>query len=102
VSAVYVWIETYNGVGASASWEALGAGKVLAEALGVPLTAVVFGQNAANVANEAAAYGAANALIGDDATLNDYRLEAYAALLTKLVRENAPRIVLAASSARES
>jgi len=100
VSAVYVWIETYNGVGASASWEALGAGKVLAEALGVPLTAVVFGQNAANVANEAAAYGAANALIGDDATLNDYRLEAYAALLTKLVRENAPRIVLAASSAR--
>lgn len=100
MSAVYVWIETYNGTGASASWEALGAGKTLADSLGVPLTALIFGQNAAAVANEAAAYGAANALISDDATLNDYRLEAYAALLTKLVKDNAPKVVLAASTTR--
>lgn len=100
MSAVYVWIETVEGVGASASWEALGAGKTLADALNLPLTALIFGQDAASIAIEAAAYGASNAILCDDPTLTVYRLEAYAALLTQLIRTNAPRVVLAASTVR--
>jgi electron transfer flavoprotein alpha subunit len=95
MSAVYAWIETFEGKALPTSWEALGAGKLLAEQFGVPLTALVFGTNAAAVAAEAGSYGAAKAIICDDATLATFRIEPYAALLTKLVQENAPKAVVA-------
>jgi electron transfer flavoprotein alpha subunit len=100
LSAVYVWIETENGAAAAASWEALGAGKPLAEAYGVPLTAVIFGANAAALASQAGEYGAEKAIICEDATLSTYRLEPYAALLTELVRTGAPKAVIAAATQR--
>jgi electron transfer flavoprotein alpha subunit len=100
VSAVYVWIETFKGKAAPASWEALAAGKTLADQFGVPLTALVFGENATSVANEAAQYGASAALVSEDATLKDFRLEPYAALLTKLVQDNHPPAVVAAATNR--
>lgn len=100
MSAVFVWIETFNGRAVPASWEALAAGKTLADQFGVPLTALVFGQNAAVVASEAATYGAAKALVCEDATLTDFRLEPYAALLTKLVQDNTPKAVVAAATSR--
>lgn len=100
MSAVYVWIETFQGKAIPAAWEALNAGRAVADAFGVPLTALVFGENAAAVANEAGAYGANKALVSEDATLKDFRLEAFAALLTKLVKENAPKAVLAVATSR--
>jgi len=100
MSAVYVWIETFQGKAIPAAWEALSAGKQVADQFGVPLTALVFGANAAAVAAEAATYGASQALVSDDATLKDFRVEAYAALLTKLVKDNAPKAVLAVASSR--
>ncbi len=100
MSAVYTWVEVFNGKAIPASWEALAAGRMLADAFGVPLTAVVFGTNAGAVAAEAAQYGANKALVCDDATLKDYRLEPYAALLSKLVQENAPKAVVAAATSR--
>ena len=39
-------------------------------------------------------------LAADDATLADYRLEPYAALLSKLVADEAPQVVLAAATSR--
>jgi len=100
MSTVYVWIETFNGKANATSWEALGAGKTLADGYGVPLTALVFGENAASVAKEAATYGASKAIVCEDATLKDFRLEPYAALLTKLVKDNAPKVVLAVGTSR--
>ncbi len=100
MSAVYVWIETFEGQPNSASWEALGAGRGLAEALNVPLTALVFGENAHAIATSAGEYGADNAIICEDATLHGFRLEPYAALLTQLVQTYAPKIVLAVGSSR--
>lgn len=103
MSSVFVWIETFNGSATPTSWEALGAGKTLADGFGIPVTALVFGENAAAVAGEAAQYGADKAIVCEDATLKDFRLEPYAALLTKLVQDENPKIVLAvgSSSARE-
>jgi electron transfer flavoprotein alpha subunit len=100
MSAVFVWIETFEGQTNNTSWEALGAGRMLADGLNVPLTALVFGENAAAVGAEAAKYGANNALVCDDATLADFRLEPYAALLTKLVQEQNPKVVLAVGTSR--
>ncbi len=100
MSAVYVWIETFGGKAAPVSWEALGAGKLLADTFGVPLTALVFGENAAAVAAEAGQNGAAKVLVCADATLNQFRLEPYAALLTKLVNDNKPKAVVAGATSR--
>lgn len=95
MSAVFVWIETFKGAANPTSWEALGAGRVVADKLGVPLTALVFGENAGGVAATAATYGADKAIVCTDATLATYRLEPYATLLAKLVAEHTPKAVLA-------
>jgi electron transfer flavoprotein alpha subunit len=100
MSAVYVWIETFKGAANSTSWEALGAGRMVADGLKVPLTALVFGENASAVAKEAGEYGADKAIVCEDATLNGFRLEPYAALLTKLVQDNQPKAVLAIGTTR--
>ncbi len=97
---VFTWIETFHGKAIPVSWEALAAGRMLADSFGVPLTAVIFGAGAQVVASEAAQYGADKAIICEDATLTDYRLEPYAALLTKLVSEAAPKAVVAAATSR--
>ncbi len=100
MSAVFTWIETFNGEPVPASWEALAAGHALAESFGVPLVALVFGTNAEANANQAGTYGASQAIICADATLNDFRLEPYAALLTQLVNDQQPRAVVAAATSR--
>ncbi len=100
MSAVFVWIETFNGKALPSSWEALGAGKTIATKLGVAVTALVFGENADAVAAEAAQYGAEKVLVSSDATLSGFRLEPYAALLSKVVSENQPKVVLAIGTAR--
>lgn len=100
MSAVYIWIETFDGKANLSGWEALAAGRPLADSLGVPLTALIFGENAATIAQEAGQFGADQAIVCEDATLKDFRLEAYAALLSQLVRQNSPKIVLAVGSSR--
>ncbi|MCA9908450.1 MAG: electron transfer flavoprotein subunit alpha/FixB family protein, partial [Anaerolineae bacterium] len=100
MSAVFVWIETFEGAALPTSWEALGAGALLAEKSGGALTALVFGENAEAVAKEAGEHGATQALVCADATLKGFRLEPYAALLTKLVQEHQPRAVLAVATTR--
>jgi electron transfer flavoprotein alpha subunit len=100
MSAVFTWIETFHGKAIPASWEALAAGRMLADSFGVPLTALVFGEGASAVAAEAAQYGANKAIVCEDATLKTYRFEPYAALLTKLVKAQAPKAVVAAASSR--
>lgn len=99
MSAVYAWIETLEGKALPTSWEALGAGKVLADAYGVPLTALVFGPGAADVANEAAKFGAEKAIISEDASFAPFRLEPFAAVVSKLVGDNAPKAVIAVATA---
>lgn len=98
--SVYVWIESLNGTANNTSWEALGAGRTLADGLGVPLTALVFGEGAKALAEEAAKFGADAQIVCDDATLHAARLEPYAALLTRLVQDNSPNVVLAVGTNR--
>ncbi len=100
MSAVYTWIETFNGQAVPSSWEALGAGRTLADSMKIPLVALVFGKNANAVAATAATYGADSAIVSEDATLDGFRLEPFAALLTQLVNENKPKVVIAVGTSR--
>ncbi len=98
--SVFVWIESYAGRAISSSWEALGAAAPLAADRGCEVTALIFGENADEIAAQAGAYGARKALVCSDASLADYRLETHAALLSQLVTEHKPSVVLAVASSR--
>lgn len=100
MSAIFVWIEIHAGVAVPTSWEALGVGVRLAESDDAEVVACVFGENAGMIAQEAAGYGATSALICEDETLVDFRLEPYAALLSQLVQDRQPSAVLAVGSSR--
>ncbi len=100
MSGVMVWIENREGAMSTISKEVLGAARKLADSLGQPLTGLVFGQDVGGVANEAFDLGA-DAVIGcDDATLANFRVEAYGPLATKLAQENAPSVFVAGASTR--
>ena len=98
--SVYVWIESYAGRANPSSWEALAAATKLADNLGSDVTALVFGENARAIASDAGQFGAANAYVCNDEPVNEYRLEAYAQLMTDLVKQQQPAFVLAAGSSR--
>jgi electron transfer flavoprotein alpha subunit len=97
VSAVFVWIESSRGNVNPSAWEAVSAARVFP---GAEIIALVFGENAAALAQQAGAYGATHALVCEDATLNEYRLQPYAALLSRLVHEHQPLAVLAVSTSQ--
>jgi electron transfer flavoprotein alpha subunit len=95
---VLVWIEQTNSVADPISWEVLGVARRIADQLGGKLAALVLGQNVANLAQQAVQYGADSVLVVDDATLTQFRLEPYAALVTKLIQEHQPAVCLMGAS----
>jgi electron transfer flavoprotein alpha subunit len=92
----WVFIEQFRGAVAQASLEALGAARVLSDGV----TALLFGQEVGGLAQPVIAHGADQVLVADDATLKDFRSEAYAALLVRLAREHQPDLVLAGATTR--
>jgi electron transfer flavoprotein alpha subunit len=93
---VFVWVEQHNGIPLSVSWEALGLVQQLAD--GGTVTALVFGQGVDTIVKAAFEYGADSVIKADDATLSDYRFEPYVALLTGLVQDHQPAVVLAGAT----
>ena len=93
---ILVWIESFKGQAAAISYESLGEARRLAD--GGIVTAAVFGQNAALIANEAITLGADKAIVCDDGSLNDFRAEPYTALLAKIAIDHKPDVVMAGAS----
>src|SRR5579859_146003 len=95
---IWVFIEQEKGNLAQPSLEALGEARRLAGSGGV--TALLFGQNVGGLAPTLFAHGADEVLLADDATLAEFRVEAYGGLLLKLAREQQPEVVLAGATTR--
>lgn len=93
-SGVWVIIEYNNGKVAPVSWELLGEGRKLADAIGCGLCGVVAGHQVDSVIPEAFAYGAEKVYVIDDAILKDYRTEPYAEAITNIVKKYQPEIIL--------
>jgi electron transfer flavoprotein alpha subunit len=100
MSGVFVWVDQFHGKALPVAWEALGVGRRVADARGGPLTAVVFGQGIDAIVRQAFHYGAEKVIRCDDATLAEFRLEPYAALLGKVIADNQPQVVLSGTSTR--
>jgi len=72
----------------------------VANSLGEPLTALVFGKDVANVAGQAFDFGADAVIAADDESLEQVWVEAYGPLLSGLAREREPKVVFAGATTR--
>ncbi len=94
MKSVLVYCEVENGKVADISQELLSAGKQLAEKLGSPLTAMIFGTNLKTIKNQISPFGVDKLFIGDGTILEPYRTLPHTALATKILKEEDPQIVL--------
>ncbi len=91
---VWVFIEQTEGEPARVSWELLGKGRELADAIGVELIAIVLGENVEPLCHEAFAYGADKAYLVDAPVFKHYRTDAYLKALCHLIDGHKPEIIL--------
>lgn len=91
---IWVYAEIEEGKVAGVSLELLGKGRELAQALEVPLAAVLLGHRPRALADVLFAHGADIVYLADDPRLAEYTTLPFARVLTDLVRQKQPEIVL--------
>lgn len=97
---VWFWVEQFEGQAGSISWEMAGKGRELADQLDVTLTACVLGDDVAQLAQDAIAYGADRVFLVEEPTLRNYRTDPYAAVMVDLVERYKPEILIMGASSR--
>jgi electron transfer flavoprotein alpha subunit len=97
---IWVFVDQYIGEAISSSWETIGAARMLADQFGGGVTAVVAGAQIKDAAAEAIHYGADQVFFCEDETLTDFRAEPYASLLSGLVKEHQPEVLLFTTTSR--
>jgi len=91
---VWVFIEQNAGEAARVSWELTGAGRELADTLGVELSAVIIGDQVGHLAQEAFSFGADNAYLISQPVFRQYRTEPYLEAMVYLINKYQPEVVL--------
>jgi electron transfer flavoprotein alpha subunit len=91
---IWVFAEVEGGQVADVSLELLGKGRELAEGLGVKLAAVILGSGTRRLASVLFAHGADMVYSAEHEGLAEYTTLPYARVLTALVRDRKPEIVL--------
>ncbi|MBF0515819.1 MAG: 4Fe-4S binding protein [Nitrospirae bacterium] len=95
---VLVFAEQRDGHVAHVAFELLSAGRRLADTLSVTLSAALFGADEAAAA-ELIKWGADTVYLCDDSNLTRFNDEPYSELLSKIITEHKPEIVLAGATA---
>ncbi len=93
-TGVWVFAEQREGELQSVGLELLGEGRRLADILGEELDAVLFGRDMEKAAQELIAYGADKVYLISDEKLHYYQCGIYTRVLTDLIKEEKPEIVL--------
>lgn len=91
---VWIFIEQREGQIMPVSLELLGAGRPLADKLGVELCGVLLGDQVLDLESKLYEYGADKVYLANDPVLHFYRTETYTRVFVKLVNEYLPEIVL--------
>ncbi len=97
---VWVYIDQFNGEAIPSSWEAIGAARMLAEELGGGVTAVIAGSEVQQLSEQAIQFGADQVYLCDDGTLQEFRAEPYASLVSGLAGEHQPEVILFPTTSR--
>ena len=91
---VWVFAEQKNGIVQSVVFELLGKGRELADKLGVKLCAVYLGENIGDQLEQLFWRGADIVYVVEFPKLKNYLSESYSNVLTELIEEHKPEIVL--------
>lgn len=91
---LFVYIETEGGRIADVSLELMTKGRELAATLGVKTEAVVIGHQTEGIEEELARYGAETVWVADDEHFAPFHTLPHTAVLTGLIRQEQPQIVL--------
>ncbi|HUT70319.1 MAG TPA: electron transfer flavoprotein subunit alpha/FixB family protein [Desulfatiglandales bacterium] len=93
-TGLWVFIEQRDGQPARVSLELLGAGRILAEKLGVEVTALLIGDDVSTIAQELISFGADRVIVAEDPVAKEYRTEVYADIIVEQALTGKPEIVL--------
>ncbi len=91
---VWVFAEQKGGRVQSVSYELLGEGRKLADALGVELAAVIIGHEIDGACQDLIQRGADRVYAFSDPSLENFHDEPYAAVMAEMIKEHRPEIVL--------
>ena len=91
---VWVFIEHKRGRIANVSFELLGEGRKLADALGCKLSGMLLGEGVEECAREAIKHGADKVYLTESSILKEYRTDAYTAGAVNLIKQYKPEIVI--------
>lgn len=97
---VWVYIDQFNGEAIPSSWELFGAAQKLADEIGGGITAVVAGADVESVGKLAVQYGADQVYFSNDDTLQEFRAEPYASIMSGLASEHQPEVILFPTTSR--
>jgi electron transfer flavoprotein alpha subunit len=95
---IWVVVEAADGALLPASLEALGQGREMADMIGVYAYGVLLGAGVEPLGEKLFAYGADKVLVADDPALAEYLPGLYAHILTDLVNQYRPEILLIAAT----
>ncbi|MCP4664875.1 MAG: electron transfer flavoprotein subunit alpha/FixB family protein [Deltaproteobacteria bacterium] len=95
---VFAIAEQRDGEIRKVTYEIVSEGRRLADALGQELTALLLGSNVKDKAADLGQYGADKVLVADDARLEPYTTDAYVSVISQLVKEGDPAILLMGAS----
>ena len=99
-SDVWVYVDQFQGNALPAAWETLGAAGEVAADLNTGVAALVFGHDVDELAQQAADYGADKVFLCDDATLADFRVQAFGCAAAKLAAAEKPQVIFAPATTR--
>ena len=94
MKSVFVYCEVENQKVAEISQELLSAGKRLAQKLGCPLEAMIFGKDLKDIKSQIGPYGVDRLFVADDERLEPFRTLPHATLATEILKKENPQIVL--------
>ena len=95
---LWVFAEQRGGQVQEVAFELLGEGRVLADRLGVELSAVLLGHRVQDCAATLFAHGADKVYAVDHPALENYTAEPYSAAMSALIRKYKPEVVLAGAT----
>jgi electron transfer flavoprotein alpha subunit len=98
-NSVMVYIQQDDGKIAEVSLELVSKARELADRLGVPVTAALFGEKIAAEADRIAGFGADLVCLSEDRRLRFYTPVPYGKLMIQAIREHQPQIVLYGATA---
>lgn len=98
--AILVWIELNEGQAVSNCWELLGKAKELGREMGADVAGLLIGSDVDEAAQQALAYGADQVYAATDSSLENYRLQPFAAIAEQAVKRSGAKAFLTNASIR--